>query len=281
MSPELAIHGRLPVNSRSRFGFLPSPSFSGFSPMLAGALGGVQTAAVFTCGRGLGPARPFPDAARRLQPRGQRSGRRLARQGDRPAARTAAAIARPAAAAPAGGPPLRAPSPRPPALRFIRGAAGGGPLTRLRYWKLSAGDLDGLSYPADRVLNWDIKCVRPPEDEARFVGVFMYRNGTPVDYTPVKGVAYYHNNIPREELPAITRFLRGRFGGREEEKGERIILRGSSEIYGAGEIAELARALEAELGAAATITLEFGGMTEDEAKEAGLPEAKLLPVPTK
>lgn len=182
----------------------------------------------------------------------------------------------PAAPAPPGGAPGRR---RP--LRFIRGARGAAPLARLRYWKLSASDLGALSYPADRLLNWDIKCVRPPEDEARFVGVFLYRDGTPVDYTPVKGIAYYHNNVPRAELPAITRFLRKRLGGREEEKGERVILRGSNEVYEAGEIASLARALEAELGATATITLEFGGMTEDEARAAGLPEAKLLPVPTK
>ena len=154
-------------------------------------------------------------------------------------------------------------------------------MTRLRYWKLSAGDLAALSYPEDRILNWDIKCVRPPEDEARFVGVFMYRDGTPVDYDPVRGIAYYHNNIPRSELPSITRFLRKRFGGRDEEKGERVILRGSDEIFAAADIASLATDLESELGATATITLEFGGLTEDEAREAGLPEAKLLPIPAK
>ena len=63
-------------------------------------------------------------------------------------------------------------------------------MTRLRYWKLSAGDLAALSYPEDRILNWDIKCVRPPEDEARFVGVFMYRDGTPLE---VCGVHSWHN----------------------------------------------------------------------------------------
>ena len=154
-------------------------------------------------------------------------------------------------------------------------------MQRLRYWKLSADELAALSYPEDRILNWDIKCVRPPEDEARFVGVFLYRNGTPFDYEAVRGIVYYHNNVPRSELPSITGFLKGRFGGREEEKGERVFLRGSREVYGAAEIASLARDLESELGASATITLEFGGMTEDEARSAGLPEAKLLPVPTK
>ena len=160
-------------------------------------------------------------------------------------------------------------------------ARHGAALPRLRYWKLSADELAALSYPEDRILNWDIKCVRPPEEEARFVGVFLYRNGTPRGYEPVRGIVYYHNNVPRAELPSITGFLRKRFGGRDEEKGERVFLVGSAEIYGAGEIASLARSLEAELGARATITLEFGGMTEDEAREAGLPEAKLLPVPTK
>ena len=175
--------------------------------------------------------------------------------------------------------------PRPPPsaarVEFIRTRRGRAALQRLRYWKLSAGELAALSYPEDRILNWDIKCVRPPEDEARFVGVFLYRNGTPFGYEAVRGIVYYHNNVPRSELPSITGFLRERFGGREEEKGERVFLRGSKEVYGAAEIASLARDLEAKLGASATITLEFGGMTEDEARSAGLPEAKLLPVPTK
>ena len=30
-------------------------------------------------------------------------------------------------------------------------------------------------YNTDNVLNWEIKCFREPEDEAKFIGVFLYR----------------------------------------------------------------------------------------------------------
>ncbi len=152
-------------------------------------------------------------------------------------------------------------------------------MARLRYWKITPDELDGFSYPEGKLLNWDIKCTREPEGAAVFVGVFLYRNGTPLEYTPQKGIAYYHNNVPRSELPSITRFLKRRYGGDVEEKGERVFLKDSEEVYSAAQLAGLARDLQAELSASAVVTLEFGGMSEDEAKEAGLPEAKLLPVP--
>ena len=46
-------------------------------------------------------------------------------------------------------------------------------------------------------------------------------------------------------------------------------------------IAALAKELESHLKANAIITLEFQDLTEEAAKEAGLPEAKLLPIPGK
>ena len=109
----------------------------------------------------------------------------------------------------------------------------------------------------------------------------MYRNGAALDYTPVKGIVYYHNNISRDELPSITKFLKDKFGGEEMEKSERVFLKDSKEIFGALEIAALAKELEEFLKANAIITLEFQDLTEDAAKEAGLPEAKLLPIPGK
>lgn len=152
-------------------------------------------------------------------------------------------------------------------------------MTRARYWKLTPDEVAEFAYPEDRLLNWDIKCVREPEEDAVFIGVFMYRNGTPVDYTPVKGITYYHNNVDRDELPAITGFLKKRYGGEEEEKSERILLKNSKEIYSPKEIADLARSIESEFGTKATITLEFQDLSEDDAKSARLPEAKLLPIP--
>ena len=154
-------------------------------------------------------------------------------------------------------------------------------MVRLRYWKITADELEKITYPADKLLNWDIKCTRDPEEEARFVGVFMYRNGAALDYTPVKVIVYYHNNISCDEFPSITKFLKDKFGGEEMEKSERVFLKDSKEIFGALEIAALAKELEEFLKANAIITLEFQDLTEDAAKEAGLPEAKLLPIPGK
>lgn len=150
---------------------------------------------------------------------------------------------------------------------------------RLRYWKLAANELDSFEYDPDKLINWDIKLVQEPEDDAIFVGIFMYRNGTPLDYEQVPGIAYYHNHIPRDALPDITKFLKNRFGGNVREKGERIFLEGSREIYLPGEIATLARDAEKKLRARATITLEFSGVTEDDMIKAGMPPAKLLPIP--
>jgi len=154
-------------------------------------------------------------------------------------------------------------------------------MPRMRYWKLTIEDVEKLSYNESKVLNWEIKCTREPEEEAKFVGVFLYKNGTPKDYEAVKGITYYHNNIDRGELPEITKFLKNKFGGKNVEKGERVFLEGSKEIYSGIEIAELAKELESKLNAKAIITIEFQDISEQEQKDAGLPEGKLLPIPTK
>jgi len=70
-------------------------------------------------------------------------------------------------------------------------------------------------------------------------------------------------------------------GGKDVEKGERVFLEGSKEIFSGKEIAELAKELEPILNAKAVIAIEFQDISEDEQKDAGLPEAKLLPIPTK
>jgi hypothetical protein len=151
----------------------------------------------------------------------------------------------------------------------------------MRYWKLTIEEVEKLSYDESKVLNWEIKCTREPEEEAKFVGVFLYKNGTPKDYEAVKGITYYYNNIERNELPGITKFLKNKFGGNDVEKGERIFLEGSKEIYSGKDIAELAEELESKLNAKAVITIEFQDISEQEQKDSGLPEAKLLPIPSK
>jgi len=154
-------------------------------------------------------------------------------------------------------------------------------MPRMRYWKLTIEEVEKLSYNDNKVLNWEIKCTREPEEEAKFVGVFLYKKGTPKDYETVKGITYYYNNIDQKELSGITKFLKNKFGGKNVEKGERIFLEGSKEIYSGKEIAELAQELESKLNAKAVITIEFQDISEQEQKDAGLPEAKLLPIPSK
>jgi len=141
--------------------------------------------------------------------------------------------------------------------------------------------MEKFGYNPDKLLNWDIKCTKQPEEEARFIGVFLYRNGTPYDYESIKGITYYYNNIARSELPSITKFLQDKFGGKEMEKGERIFLKDSKEIYTGKEIASLAREMESKFQTKSVITLEFVDLSQEEMKESGLPESKLLPIPGK
>lgn len=150
----------------------------------------------------------------------------------------------------------------------------------MRYWKITSEELGGYAYDENNLLNWEIKCVREPDDEAKFIGVFMYRHGTAYDYESVRGICYYHNNIDRKEIPSITNFLQGKFNGKEMEKGDRIFLKDSKEIFSAKDISELAKEMESKFNTKAIISLEFEGITAEKLKEAGLPEAKLLPIPT-
>lgn len=150
----------------------------------------------------------------------------------------------------------------------------------MRYWKITSDELEGYTYDENNLLNWEIKCIREPEDEAHFIGVFMYRHGTAYDYESIKGICYFYNNIDREEVPSITSFLQEKYGGKDMEKGERVILKGSKAIYSAKDISELAKGMEAKFNTKAVISLEFENITADALKEAGLPEAKLLPIPT-
>ncbi|MBT3580262.1 MAG: hypothetical protein HOG44_00025 [Nitrosopumilus sp.] len=150
---------------------------------------------------------------------------------------------------------------------------------RMRYWKITAEDTDTFDYDESKLLNWEIKCIREPEVDAHFIGVFMYRNGTAYDYESVKGICYFHNNIDRKELPEITKFLQSKFEGKEMEKGDRIILKDSKEIFSSKEIGKLAKEMEVKFNTKAIISLEFEDISAEQLKEAGMPESKLLPIP--
>ena len=154
-------------------------------------------------------------------------------------------------------------------------------MTRFRYWKLTSDDTKKLTHNPDKILNWEIKGVRKPESDAMFIGIFLYRNGTPYDYDTINGIVYYHNNIDRNELPNITKLLKKRFGGEEIEKGDRIFLKNSKEIYTGKEIGELAEVCDAEFNTESVISIELTDATQDELKEWGYPDSKLLPIPSK
>ena len=154
-------------------------------------------------------------------------------------------------------------------------------MVRCRYWKLSIDEVEKLTYDTSKVLLWEIKGTREPEEDAKLIGVFLYRNGAPLDYNSVKGIVYYYNNIEQNEIPEITKFLKKKFGGKEIEKGERVFLKDSKEIYSGKEIADLAKELESKFNTKAIITIEFQDLSEQEQKDAGLPEEKLIPIPSK
>ena len=107
----------------------------------------------------------------------------------------------------------------------------------------------------------------------------MYRNGTAYDYESVRGICYFHNNIDRSELPEITKFLQSKFEGKEMEKGDRIILKDSKEIFSSKDIGKLAKEMEVKFNTKAIISLEFEDISAEQLKEAGMPESKLLPIP--
>ncbi len=127
-------------------------------------------------------------------------------------------------------------------------------MTRFRYWKLNSDDLSKLKYDEKKLLNWEIKCVFQPDTDAKFFGVFLYRFGTPHDYEKKKGIVYYHNNIDRNKLPNITKFLKKKYGGNELEKAERIFLEGSTEIYSPADIVKLSDEIEKEINLERIIT---------------------------
>ncbi|NIP62440.1 MAG: hypothetical protein GWN01_16830 [Nitrosopumilaceae archaeon] len=154
-------------------------------------------------------------------------------------------------------------------------------MSRQRYWKLTTEEVEKLSYNEEKLLNWDIKCTLEPEEDAQIIGVFQYKEGTPLDYEEIKGITCYHNNLSKELVSKLTSFLKEKVGGEELEKGSRIFFQNSKELYSGKDIAALAKELEEKFNAEATITLEFQNLTQEEMNEGGLPDAKLLPIPGK
>ena len=152
-------------------------------------------------------------------------------------------------------------------------------MARSRYWKLTTDEVKKLTYNPDKVLNWEIKGLRKPESDAKFIGIFLFKHGTPYNYEEIHGIVYYHNNINRKELPNITKFLKNKFGGEQIVKGERIFLKNSKEIYTGKEIGELAMEFDTKFNTESIINIELEDVTQDELREWGFPDSKLLPIP--
>jgi hypothetical protein len=152
-------------------------------------------------------------------------------------------------------------------------------MSRLRYWKLTIEDLRKAQYDPKKVLVWEIKCTK--DDTGTHFGVFCYRNGTPWDYTSIHGIVFYHNQITQQEIEKITDFLKGKFGGEPAEKGSRIFLKNSREIYEPNEIADLAVQIGDTFEGSTELTVELENFTVPEQEQSNLPSSKILPIPGK
>jgi hypothetical protein len=152
-------------------------------------------------------------------------------------------------------------------------------MSRLRYWKLTVEDIRKSQYDPKKVLIWEIKCTK--DDQGTHFGVFCYRNGTPWDYTSIHGIAFYHNQISATDVGKITKFLKDKFGGESAEKGSRVFLKNSKEIYQPMEIADLALQLGDTFEASTELTVELENFSTSEQEQSNLPSSKILPIPGK
>lgn len=152
-------------------------------------------------------------------------------------------------------------------------------MSRLRYWKLTVEDLRKAQFDPKKVLIWEIKCIM--DDQGTHFGVFCYRNGTPWDYASIHGIVFYHNQIVQEEVNRITKFLKDKFGGEPAEKGSRVFLKNSREIYQPKEIADLAVQLGDTFEVSTELTVELENFSVPEQEQSNLPSSKILPVPGK
>ncbi len=152
-------------------------------------------------------------------------------------------------------------------------------MSRCRYWHLAIEELKKVNYDTKKVLVWEIKCTK--DERGAHFGVFCYRNGTPWDYSSIHGIVFYQNMISRDEVNKIAEFLKGKFGGEAVEKGERIFLKDSREIYTPNEIADLATKLGNKFETSVEISVELENFSLQEQEQSNFPSSKLLPIPGK
>ena len=148
---------------------------------------------------------------------------------------------------------------------------------RLRYWRLTAEDVLGATYPPEKANHWDIKCM---QGEYQHFGVFWYRYGTPFDKEPVHGICFYYNEISEESIKTLKEFLGSKYGGNPIGRKSRVFLQGSQEFSDPQSIGTLAKEISMKFNAPTEITIEFEKVTqqEQEQNEFKLPPKKVLPI---
>jgi len=148
---------------------------------------------------------------------------------------------------------------------------------RLRYWRLTAEDVLGATYPPEKANHWDIKCM---QGEYQHFGVFWYRYGTPFDKEPVHGICFYYNEISEESIKTLKEFLGSKYGGNPIGRKSRVFLQGSQEFSDPQSIGTLAKEISMKFNAPTEITIEFEKVTqqEQERNEFKLPPKKALPI---
>ena len=149
---------------------------------------------------------------------------------------------------------------------------------RIRYWRLTIGDLLLATYPLEKANHWEIKCL---QGEHEHFGVFWFRYGTPYDKEPVHGLAFYYNDVPRDKVEELIEMLSSRFGGEIMYRQTRVFLNGSREFADPREIAKLATDIAERFNGPVEITIEFEDISKDDKQEnlINLPPAKLLEIP--
>jgi hypothetical protein len=148
---------------------------------------------------------------------------------------------------------------------------------RLRYWRLTAEDVLGATYPPEKANHWDIKCM---QGEYQHFGIFWYRYGTPFDKEPVHGICFYYNEISEESIKTLKEFLGSKYGGNPIGRKSRVFLQGSQEFSDPQSIGTLAKEISMKFNAPTEITIEFEKVTqqEQEQNEFKLPPKKVLPI---
>jgi hypothetical protein len=132
---------------------------------------------------------------------------------------------------------------------------------RTLYWHLTAQEVNDTSYPAEKLLHWEIRC---GFSEESYFSVYWFRTGTPYDKEPINGIAFYGVECSGEVMNALEDFLKNNLGGSIIKRGYRTFLSGAKVEIDNKFLADLALQITRKFGAGGEIWLEFEGLSEEE-----------------